>query len=96
MKKNAVNRRSGNTHDGMRSTDIYRGKETHSFTERNHHASFLHLWTWTEKTVDAAAICGGAGNVVKTETQQTFVNTLPGVVTPGIYTLLEARVYCAN
>ncbi len=90
MKKNAVNRRSGNAHYGMRATDIYRGKETHSFTERNHHASFLHLWTWTEKTV------GGAGNVVKTETQQTFVNTLPGVVTPGIYTLLEARVYCAN
>ncbi len=27
-----------------------------------------------EKTVDAAKICGGAENVVKTETQQTFVN----------------------
>ena len=26
------------------------------------------------KTVDAAKICGGAENVVKTETQQTFVN----------------------
>ena len=28
------------------------------------------------KTVDAAKICGGAENVVKTETQQTFVNGL--------------------
>ena len=32
------------------------------------------------KTVDAAKICGGAENVVKTETQQTFVNGLLGFV----------------
>ena len=29
-----------------------------------------------KKTVDAAKICGGAESVVKTETQQTFVNGL--------------------
>ena len=29
-----------------------------------------------QKTVDAAKICGGARSVVKTETQQTFVNGL--------------------
>lgn len=34
-----------------------------------------------EKTVDAAKICGGAENVVKTETQQTFVNGLLGFIT---------------
>ena len=39
-----------------------------------------------KKTVDAAKICGGAENVVKTETQQTFVNGLPGFITLGIYT----------
>ena len=33
-------------------------------------------------------------NVVKTETQQTFVNGLLGFITLGIYTPLEARVYC--
>ena len=39
----------------------------------NHHPSFLRFWNWAEaKTVDAAKICGGAENVVKTETQQTF------------------------
>ena len=38
------------------------------------------------KTVDAAKICGGAENVVKTETQQTFVNGLLGFITLGIYT----------
>ena len=32
------------------------------------------------KTVDAAKICGGAENVVKTETQQTFVNGLLGLL----------------
>ena len=33
-----------------------------------------------KKTVDAAKICGGAENVVKTETQQTFVNGLLSVL----------------
>ena len=37
-------------------------------------------------------ICGGAENVVKTETQQTFTNGLLGFITLGIYTPLEA--YC--
>ena len=39
-----------------------------------------------KKTVDAAKICGGAENVVKTETQQAFVNGLLGFITLGIYT----------
>ena len=34
-----------------------------------------------KKTVDAAKICGGAENVVKTETQQTFANGLLGFIT---------------
>ena len=48
-----------------------------------------------KKTVDAAKICGGAENVVKTETQQTFVNGLLGFITLGIYTPLEAPL-CAH
>ena len=52
-------------------------------------SSFLELG---RKTVDAAKICGGAENVVKTETQQTFVNGLLGFITLGIYTPLEARI----
>ena len=54
-------------------------------------SSFLEIRQ--KKTVDAAKICGGAENVVKTETQQTFVNGLLGFITLGIYTPLEARVY---
>ena len=38
-------------------------------------------------------ICGGAENVVKTETQQTFVNGLLSFIKLGIYTPLEARAY---
>ena len=57
-------------------------------------SSFLELGR--KKTVDAAKICGGAENVVKTETQQTFVNGLLGFITLGIYTPLEARVYCSQ
>ena len=49
-----------------------------------------------KKTVDAAKICGGAENVVKTETQQTFVNGLLGFITLGIYTPLEARCIAHN
>ena len=48
-----------------------------------------------KKTVDAAKICGGAENVVKTA-NQTFVNGLLGFITLGIYTPLEARVYCSQ
>ena len=49
--------------------------------KENHHPSFLRPNWAEEKTVDAAKICGGAENVVKTETQQTFVNGLLGFIT---------------
>ena len=48
-----------------------------------------------KKTVDAWKFVA-ARNVVKTETQQTFVNGLLGFITLGIYTPLEARVYCSQ
>ena len=70
-------------------------KQTGSSSTGNHHPSFLRFWNWAKKTVDAAKICGGAENVVKTETQQTFVNGLLGFITLGIYASLEARVYCS-
>ena len=34
--------------------------------------------------------------LLKQKTQQTFVNGLLGFITLGIYTPLEARVYCFN
>ena len=67
-----------------------------SSTKGNHHHHFFVSGIGQKKTVDAAKICGGAENVVKTETQQTFVNGLLGFITLGIYTPLEARVYCSQ
>ena len=55
-------------------------KQTGSSSTKGHHPSFLRFWNWAEETVDAAKICGGAENVVKTETQQTFVNGLLGFI----------------
>ena len=70
----------------MCSTDVYCSKQTgSSSTKGNHHPSFLRFWNWAEETVDAAKICGGAENVVKTETQQTFVNGLLGFITFSRY-----------
>ena len=59
-------------------TFTVQNKPGSSSTKGNHHPSFLRFWNWAEETVDAAKICGGAENVVKTETQQTFVNGLLG------------------
>ena len=50
------------------------------------------LWNWAEENCRCNKICGGAENVVKTETQQTFVNGLLGFITLGIYTPLGACV----
>ena len=96
MKKCYSSYCAGPAYYRMCSTDVYCSKQTgSSSTKGNHHPSFLRFWNWAEETVDAAKICGGAENVVKTETQQTFVNGLLGFITLGIYTPLEARVYCS-
>ena len=81
----------------MCSTDVYCSKQTGSSSTKEtitHH--FFVSGIGQKKTVDGIEICGGAENVVKTETQQTFVNGLLGFITLGIYTPLEARVYCSH
>ena len=58
-----------------------------------HH--FLRFWNWAKKTVpDAAKICGGAENTVKQKRQT--LSWMLGFITLGIYTPLEARVYCSQ
>lgn len=49
-----------------------------------------------EKNINAAAVCGGADRVARTETQLTFMNGFLNVITFGIYTPREARVYCSK
>ena len=53
-------------------TDVYCPKQTGSSSTKETITHHLCFWNWAEETVDAAKICGGAENVVKTETQQTF------------------------
>ena len=67
-------------------------KQTGSRKSKETITHHLFLELGRRKLSDAAKICGGAGNVVKTETQQTFRNGLLGFITLGIYTPLEARV----
>ena len=47
-----------------------------------------------EKILDAAEICGGVDKVVKVEAQLTFINGLLGLITLGIYTPRDAKIYC--
>ena len=57
-------------------------------------SSFLELG---RRKLSVSKICGGAENVVKTETQQTFVNGLLGFINLGIYTPAGLRrVYCSQ
>ena len=82
MKKNATRYCAVPAYYRMCSTDVYCSKQTGSSSTENHHPSFLRFWNWSgKKTVDTAKICGGAENVVKTETQQTLMKQLFGFIT---------------
>ena len=77
---------------------------TQSFTLQNRAAGepaeermqsfFLHGIGQTQR-ISAASICGGADKVVKVETSQSFVNILLTVMTSGLYSPRQARVYCS-
>ena len=51
-------------------TFTVQNKTGSSSTKGNHHPSFSVSGIGQKKTVDAAKICGGAENVVKTETSK--------------------------
>ena len=78
----------------MCSTDVYCSKQMTAVTETITHHFFV-SGIGQKKTVDAAKICGGAENVVKTETQQTFVNGLLGLCWAFILRW-KRRVYCSQ
>ncbi len=44
--------------------------------------------------MDAASVCGGVDKVAKVESYQSFLDIFLGVITWGIYTPRQARVYC--
>ena len=61
-------------------------------TQVSHH--FFISGLGQEKVLDAAEICGGVDKVVKVEAQLTFINGLLGLITLGIYTPRDAKIYC--
>ena len=58
---------------------------------KNHHPSFLRFWNWARKLSMQPKFVAAQKMLLKTETQQTFVNGLLGLFT-DIY-ITEARVY---
>lgn len=48
------------------------------------------------KTIDAAQVCGDASRVVRTEVQQSGMDVFLRVVTLGIYTPHDVRIYCSK
>ena len=76
----------------MCSTDVYCSKQTGSSSTKEtitHH--FFVSGIGQKKTVDAAKICGGAENVVKTKPANIRKWIAPGFITLGIYTPPEAQ-----
>jgi hypothetical protein len=49
-----------------------------------------------QATIDAGAVCGGENNVTRIETQQSELNVLMSLVTFGIYTPRQTRVFCVR
>ena len=100
MKKMLLATAAGPAYYRMYSTDVYiqnkPAAERVAPKETITHHFFVWNWSLLKKTVDAAKICGGAENVVKTETQQTFVNGLLGFITLGIYAAGRRVVYCSQ
>ena len=65
---------------------LFKTKPAAVAPKENHHPSFLRFWNWAEENCRCSQNLWRRRNVVKTETQQTFVNGLLGFITLGIYT----------
>jgi Bor protein len=48
------------------------------------------------QAIDAAAVCGGAANVAKVERVEAPLNILLRFLTAGIYSPVDAKVYCTK
>ena len=91
--KNATRYCVGPAYYRMCSTDVYCSNKPAAVAPKEtitHH--FFVSGIGQKKTVDAAKICGGAENVVKTETQQTFKWIARFYYSLGIYTAGSACV----
>ena len=69
----------------MCSTDVYCSNKPAAVTPKETITrNFLRFWNWAEENCRCSQNLWRRKNVVKTETQQTFVNGLLGFITLGI------------
>ena len=47
-----------------------------------------------EQAIDAAKVCKGKNNVASIQTQSSVINNALGIISFGIYTPRQIRVYC--
>ena len=97
MEKNATRYCAGPAYYRMCSTDVAVQNKPAAVAPRKPSpiiSSFLELG---RRKLSMQPKFGGAENVAfSKQKQQTFVNGLLGFITLGIYTPLEARVYCSQ
>ena len=96
MKKNATRYCAGPAYYRMCSTDVYCSKQPAAVAPKETITHHFFVSELGRRNCRCSHKIVYAENVVKTETQQTFVNGLLGFITLGIYTPLEARVYCSH
>ncbi|HAT04736.1 Bor/Iss family lipoprotein [Aeromonas salmonicida] len=58
------------------------------------HFFFTDIDIGLNDSIDAASICHGVENIVRVETEQSWLDSLFSGMTYGVYTPREARVYC--
>jgi hypothetical protein len=72
---------------------IQSGQSTSSHSQMQH---FFVSGLGQTQSVDTAAVCGGADKVAKVERSMSVLNGLLSMLSSGIYTPYEAKVYCTN
>lgn len=65
-------------------------------SEITSHFFFTDIDVGLNNSIDAASICHGVENIVRVETEQSWLDSLFSGMTYGIYTPREARVYCSK
>ena len=78
------------------STDVYCSNKPAAVAPKETITHHFRFWNWAEEKLSMQPKFVAAQKMLlKTETQQTFVNGLLGFITLGIYTRWK-RVYCSQ
>ena len=97
MKKNATRYCAGPAYYRMCSTDVYCSKQPAAVAPKETITHHFRFWNWAEENCRCSQnLWRRAENKERNRNRKTFVNGLLGFITLGIYTPLEARVYCSH